>query len=221
MTTKQIIELIVYTMSVILPSAIAILTLVKKKYFTKAFQEIWNKIDLNQQNAIERFEELNVNVKTHTVTISKYLQKQDAAERIRQITKHALEYCGSRQIAKVLQKFTQQSVRFVQAILQIGFQNTNKQQIIAKFSVSRQTSLEFLRKSGVMSQSEFQQWKEYTTKVGVGYLKQLCNIYDDVVNNKNARFLVKTQDVIQGSVRQFILFVAKIDSKTRENIYGE
>lgn len=221
MTTKQIIELIVYAMSVVLPSAIAILTLVKKKYFTKAFQEIWNKIDLNQQNAIERFEQLNVSVKTHTVTISKFLQNQDAASRIRQITKHALQYCGNRQIAKVLQKFTQQSIRFIQAILQIGFQNTNKQQIIAKYAVSRQASLQFLKASGIMNQQYFNKWLQYSTMVGQKYIKQICQIYDDVVNNKNSRFIVKSQDVVQSGVRQFIIFVAKIDDPTRINIYGK
>lgn len=221
------VELIIYALSVILPSAIAILTLMKKTYFKKGIKILDENINALRESSTAKFQQLSASlddcqfkIGKHNQTISKHLQEQTAAQKIREITKHAIDYCGRRQLAKIIDKFTQQSVNFVQYILEIGFENVTKEQIIAKFTVVRQLSQAYLKNSGVVNEEEYQDWIMKIQSIQNEYLQDIMHIFDDIVNNKNGRFITITQSSVQKGIRQFILFAARLDKSIEKRVYG-
>lgn len=219
MEVKQIVELIIYAMSVIFPSTISIITLVKKKYFTNNFKKIWNKIDQNQQRAIQRFDQLTLNVRKHTSAVGKFLQHKDVATRIRQISKHALDYCGDEDVSKLLEHFAQETIKFIQTIFQIGIDDVTEGQIVSRYKIGRDKSLQYLRSSEIMNNEQLQQWIEQSLVFDKHYLEQIYLISKDIVNNKNNRFLIKTQDVFQEAIRAFVMYIGKINPIAKQRIY--
>jgi|GEM_PF-4966756 len=53
-------------------------------------------------------------------------------------------------------------------------------------------------------------WVEMQKPISQGYINTLIEIYDDTINDKNTRFLVKTEDWLQTLTREFITFVSII-----------
>lgn len=208
MDLNQIVTAIIYGLSVLVPGAITILTLIKKSYVNNSIKMITTKMVQGFQNNNKQHKEIKETLIDHTCKIQKLLQDKNIACKIRQIAKHAIQYCGNRQYGKILDAFTQQFIVFVQDITDIGFENTNKQQIIAKLSVARDNSNNFAKT--ILNPSLIQNWHAHTTPMVQKYLQEIFQIYEDTVNNKNARFLVKSEDFAQSIVRQFILFSAKL-----------
>lgn len=225
------IEVIVKHLTALLPGLAAILTLIFKQVDKRALKKLTSKVQDNFQKTIDIIgqvqDKVNINslqninqhqqlkqkiihtqqiMNQHTQTISNILQEKDIAYRIRQISKHAIDYCGNKQLAKVLQVLTQQFISFMKNVVQIGFQNTTKQQIYAKFNVARSNIERFSKH--VIRDDIVDSWKSSINPMVQQYLQQIFQIYNDHVNNKNSRFIIKSQDFAQTLIRDIIMFVA-------------
>lgn len=137
---QEIIRLILYAISIIFPSLIALSAQLKKRYLNKALSGLQQTVQDGFDSNIIQHKQITKTLLQHTQAISKYIQQKNIAIRLRQIAKHAIDYCGNRNLGKVIDCFTEQFISFVQDITTIGFQNTNRQQIIAKLSLARDNS---------------------------------------------------------------------------------
>ena len=151
-----------YGISILLPSAIAALSVLRKGYFKKQFKKLEQsvsslnvKVDSGFSQNIKQHQDITQTLLAHTQTISQIIREKTIATRLRQVAKHAIQYCGNRDLGKIINTFTQQFICFVQQITDIGFQNTNKQQIIAKLSVARDNSNKYAL--GVFSVQQLKQ----------------------------------------------------------------
>ena len=141
------------------------------------------------------------------------LQNKMVAERLRKITKHVIEYCANSNMSKVLTNTTQHVINFVNSILDQGFGNQTKEQLIARFELSRDNSLAYLRK--FVSKQNFNIWLDMQDPLQKNYIKTLIQIYNDAINDKNERFLVVTEDWLQTLTKTFILYTSIL--KQRKN----
>ena len=195
---------------------LALINKSRKKFFKQQFQQLNNRVyqgfNNNQISHNQIKQEVIVQteiVTAHTKEITRYLQQKNIANTLRQISKHAIQYCGNRELGKILDTFTQQFIIFVQDITDIGFQNTTKQQILIKLSVARQNTNKF--SSTILGQQKTLEWHNMVQGPVQKYVKQVFQIYSDEINNKNIRFLTKSQDLAQTIVRDFILFCANLN----------
>ena len=145
---------LIAVLTVVLPSAttiiLAFMNKSRKKFFKDQFQQltktVFDGFDKNQAQHLQIKQQLTVQgqvVMSHTKQITKYLQQQTISSSLRQVAKHAIEYCGNRDLGKILDKFIQQLIAFVQDITTIGFQNTTKQQILIKLMIAQDNSNNF------------------------------------------------------------------------------
>lgn len=216
MIEKETIQLILYGTSVILPSVISILTIAKKASFNRKVEGIESKLtqfissnDEAHKTLTQGISSCHIIMTEHTNNLHQLLRQKDVAARIRQIIKHAIQYCGNRNIGKVMDNSSEALIMFGIDVLDIGLQNITKQQLLAKFWTARDNSAIFAKQ--ILGQQQWQKWQKIVTPILHSYIKNIFEIKDDVVNSKAQRFVIKLQDMTQTIVRQFIMFVAKQD----------
>lgn len=149
---KYIVDVILKITTIVLPWTVAVLGVTKKKFFKKQFQQMKVRMEdgfndnINQHKAISKILQDHTEcIQNHTQSITRILQQKTIAQRLRQISKHAVCYCGNRTFGKIIDRLIQEFIVFVQDITDIGFQNTNRQQILAKISIARDNSNNFAR----------------------------------------------------------------------------
>ncbi len=190
----------------VFPSIIILLILVNKKFYMKNLNELKARFDTFETRTQENTKAILTKIQQQQKNLSKLLQNKTVAERIRQITKHAIEYCGNSIMSKVLTNSTQNIIDFSNSVLDGGFDNQVKQQLIARLDLTRDVSLEYLGK--FLSEQNAKIWYDMQRPVCQAYRKAIIEIYDDPINDKNSRFLIKTEDWVQTLTREFITFAS-------------
>lgn len=135
------------------------------------------------------------------------LKQKDIAFRIREITKHAIDYCRNRKIGKILNIASQQLIKFCQQVLDIGIENITKEQLIAKYW----SMIDNIDNVGnnILGQKLWNDWKNNIKNLLKKYLKCYTEIQTDIMNSKEQRFIIKSEDLAQTIIKQFINFTAK------------
>jgi hypothetical protein len=62
----------------------------------------------------------------------------------------------------------------------------------------------------ILNKEEYEKWLPLSKPVVDNFVKSTFEIYDDPVNDKNSRFLIKAQDYAQTLTREFISFAASL-----------
>ncbi len=114
-------------------------------------------------------------------------------------------------MSKVLINSTEHIIDFANSVLDEGFGNQTEQQIIARFELTRDNSLSYLNK--FISQQDSKIWMEMQKPICQSYKCAIIEIYEDPVNDKNSRFLIKTEDWAQTLTREFITFASIMKKK--------
>lgn len=205
----KILEVVVF----VFPTIVTILVLVNRKFYMKNLSELKTHLELFEQKTQENTKIILNRLQQQQKILKMLLQNKMVAERLRKITKHAIEYCANSNMSKVLTNTTQHVINFVNSILDQGFDNQTKEQLIARFELSRDNSLAYLRK--FVSKQNFNIWLDMQDPLQKNYIKTLIQIYNDAINDKNERFLVVTEDWLQTLTKTFILYTSIL--KQRKN----
>ena len=165
----------------------------------------------NEKNLKKIQEQLNI----HNQVITSYMEIKQAGQKIRQITKHALEVIDNEEAKKILTKFTEQLVIYVRQILDIGFQNASKEQLISKLQLAIDNTSNYGQT--LMTKQAFLKWKKMVKHLFNKYKKDILYVFSDKINNKNNRFLIKSLDISHTIIKQFVLYYASLkDSKENQ-----
>lgn len=190
----------------VFPSLVTLLILINRRFYMKNLNILKDRFDIFETKTQNNMRVLLTKIDQQQKKLSKLLQSKTVAEKIRQITKHAIEYCGNSIMSKVLTNSTQNIIDFSNSVLDEGFGNQVKQQLIARLDLTRDVSLEYLSK--FLSEQNAKIWYDMQRPVCQAYRKAIIEIYDDPVNDKNSRFLIKTEDWVQTLTREFITFAS-------------
>ena len=190
----------------VFPSLVTLLILINRRFYMKNLNILKDRFDIFETKTQNNMRVLLTKIDQQQKKLSKLLQSKTVAEKIRQITKHAIEYCGNSIMSKVLTNSTQNIIDFSNSVLDEGFGNQTKQQLIARLDLTRDVSLEYLGK--FISEQNAKIWYDMQRPVCQEYRKAIIEIYDDPVNDKNSRFLIKTEDWVQTLTREFITFAS-------------
>ena len=190
----------------VFPSLVTLLILINRRFYMKNLNILKDRFDIFETKTQNNMRVLLTKIDQQQKKLSKLLQSKTVAEKIRQITKHAIEYCGNSIMSKVLTNSTQNIIDFSNSVLDEGFGNQVKQQLIARLDLTRDVSLEYLGK--FLSEQNAKIWYDMQRPVCQAYRKAIIEIYDDPVNDKNSRFLIKTEDWVQTLTREFITFAS-------------
>lgn len=190
----------------VFPSLVTLLILINRRFYMKNLNVLKDRFDAFETKTQNNTRVILTKIDQQQKKLSKLLQNKTVAERIRQITKHAIEYCGNSIMSKVLTNSTQNIIDFSNSVLDEGFGNQVKQQLIARLDLTRDVSLEYLGK--FLSEQNAKIWYDMQRPVCQAYRKAIIEIYDDPVNDKNSRFLIKTEDWVQTLTREFITFAS-------------
>lgn len=188
------------------PSIVTLVVLLNRKFYIKQLQLINTKIEEVDNNNIKRSQELLERVDYHQDVIKSLLTYKTVSDKVRDMTKHAIQYIGDRRLSKIIENSTQQFIDFIVPIIQDGFANISKQQLLAKIHLNRDNSMAYVKK--ILSSQQYTIWQPMATPIVNYYINSIFDIYDDPVNDKNSRFFIKSQDYIQTLTRQFIKFAA-------------
>lgn len=164
----------------------------------------------NEQNLKLIHNELNM----HNKALMSFVQVKQAGQKIRQITKHALEITKDEMTCKLLTKFTEDFVIFVRQVLDIGFQNIGREQLLSKFELARDNTNIY----GIaqLNEERYNQWLALVKGSVSKYKAGILQIYSDKVNSKNNRFLVKSLDFAHTIIKQFVLYYAAFAEQAKE-----
>lgn len=190
----------------VFPSLVTLLILINRRFYMKNLNILKDRFDVFETKTQNNTRVILTKINQQQKKLSKLLQNKTVAERIRQITKHAIEYCGNSIMSKVLTNSTQNIIDFSNSVLDEGFGNQVKQQLIARLDLTRDVSLEYLGK--FLSEQNAKIWYDMQRPVCQAYRKAIIEIYDDPINDKNSRFLIKTEDWVQTLTREFITFAS-------------
>lgn len=190
----------------VFPSLVTLLILINRRFYMKNLNILKDRFDIFETKTQNNMRVLLTKIDQQQKKLSKLLQSKTVAEKIRQITKHAIEYCGNSIMSKVLTNSTQNIIDFSNSVLDEGFGNQVKQQLIARLDLARDVSLEYIGK--FISEQNAKIWYDMQRPVCQTYKKAIIEIYDDPVNDKNSRFLIKTEDWVQTLTREFITFAS-------------
>ncbi len=157
----------------------------------------------NKENLNLIHNELN----THNQIIKGYIELKQAGQKIRQITKHALEIVDNTNIKKILTKYTEQFIIYVKEVLDIGIQNIGKDELISKFQIINDNT--FFYASSLIGKQNLIAWNEYISKFINNYKNDIIQIFSDPVNDKNSRFLIKSLDFVHTIIKQFVLYFSE------------
>lgn len=216
--TDRTIELILYGCSIFFPSLITILAIAKKTYFNNALRTLAAKIDeqieTNQECHLEikdNLDDYKILLTGHSDTLELLLRERTVAQRVRQVIKHAIDFCANFKIGKVLNNSSQELICFATDILDIGLDNITNEQLNVRFWAMRETCAVFGKQ--VLGDQLWQEWYEYIQPSSEQFLEVLIVIKEDTFNTKEQRFLTKLDDFTQTTARQFIMFLGKRDFK--------
>lgn len=190
----------------VFPSLVTLLILINRRFYMKNLNILKDRFDIFETKTQNNTRVILTKIDQQQKKLSKLLQNKTVAERIRQITKHAIEYCGNSIMSKVLTNSTQNIIDFSNSVLDEGFGSQVKQQLIARLDLTRDVSLGYLGK--FLSEQNAKIWYDMQRPVCQAYRKAIIEIYDDPVNDKNSRFLIKTEDWVQTLTREFIAFAS-------------
>lgn len=190
----------------VFPSLVTLLILINRRFYMKNLNILKDRFDIFETKTQNNTRVILTKIDQQQKKLSKLLQNKTVAERIRQITKHAIEYCGNSIMSKVLTNSTQNIIDFSNSVLDEGFGNQVKQQLIARLDLTRDVSLEYIGK--FISEQNAKIWYDMQRPVCQAYRKAIIEIYDDPINDKNSRFLIKTEDWVQTLTREFITFAS-------------
>ncbi len=190
----------------IFPSLVTLLILINRRFYMKNLNILKDRFDIFETKTQNNTRVILTKIDQQQKKLSKLLQNKTVAERIRQITKHAIEYCGNSIMSKVLTNSTQNIIDFSNSVLDEGFGNQVKQQLIARLDLTRDVSLEYIGK--FISEQNAKIWYDMQRPVCQAYRKAIIEIYEDPINDKNSRFLIKTEDWVQTLTREFITFAS-------------
>ena len=154
----------------------------------------------NEQNLKKIYSKLDM----HNQAITSYLQLKQAGQKIREITKHALEVTTDPIIRKILTKFTEEMVSYVRQVIDIGVQNIGEEQLLAKLDVAIDNINSYSKL--LIGQEKIQYWHKLSSTYMSKYKKDILQVCSDKVNNKNDRFLIKSLDIVHTIVKQFVLY---------------
>ena len=190
----------------VFPSLVTLLILINRRFYMKNLNILKDRFDIFETKTQNNTRVILTKIDQQQKKLSKLLQNKTVAERIRQITKHAIEYCGNSIMSKVLTNSTQNIIDFSNSVLDEGFGNQVKQQLIARLDLTRDVSLEYIGK--FISEQNAKIWYDMQRPVCQAYRKAIIEIYEDPINDKNSRFLIKTEDWVQTLTREFITFAS-------------
>lgn len=190
----------------VFPSLVTLLILINRRFYMKNLNVLKDRFDAFETKTQNNTRVILTKIDQQQKKLSKLLQNKTVAERIRQITKHAIEYCGNTIMSKVLTNSTQNIIDFSNSVLDEGFGNQAKQQLISRLDLTRDVSLEYLGK--FLSEQNAKIWYDMQHSICQSYKKAIMEIYDDPINDKNSRFLIKTEDWAQTLTREFITFAS-------------
>lgn len=200
----KILEIIVLAF----PSIVTLLVLLNRKFYMKHIDAINVKIDGLEKSNIERNQSVIKRLDQQQEKIKTLLQSKDIADKIRDITRHAIQYVGDRKLSKIIENSTQQFIDLTVSVLQQGFNKLSKEQILAKINRNRDNSMAYVK--SILNKEEYEKWLPLSKPVVDNFVKSTFEIYDDPVNDKNSRFLIKAQDYAQTLTREFISFAASL-----------
>lgn len=201
---SKILEIII----LVFPSLVTLLILINRKFYVKNLNQLKDRFNIFEQKTQKNIKIILEKVEQQQQTLNKLLQNKTVAEKLRQVTKYAIQYCCDNNMNKILTNSTQHIIDFANSIIDQGFGNQTKQQLISRFELSRDNSLSYLKL--FVSKQNYDMWVEMQKPISQGYVNALIEIYDDTINDKNTRFLVKTEDWLQTLTREFITFVSII-----------
>ena len=148
-------------------------------------------------------------LKTHGLAVLEYTMQHDTSSKLRNITKHALQCCNDFNTKKILVKFTQQFIGFVQQILDLQLVNISKQQFIAKLHVAIDNTIFYAKQ--LVSNQHVQGWILLINKQIINYVDACLDLIFDKLNNKDNRFIVKSLDLAHTIVKEYVLYSANLD----------
>jgi len=131
----------------------------------------------------------------HWDIIKYYSNERNVFHRINSLAKSALVYCNSTILGQVMEVFTVKITNFMNEVFAIGFENITKSQI--------STKLLTLRSNIINNMPDEQSKLECSKRLFAEdskfkkYCSDILDIYEDYVNDKNKRFMVKTEDYVQ------------------------
>lgn len=191
-----------------LPSIVTIIVVLNRNSFKTQLINIKQNIQSYERNNIIRTNQILARVEKHQQIIKSLLHHRDISDRIHDITKYAIEYMYDRRLSKILENTTQQFIDFVYPISQCGFHSISRQQLLAKIQVNRDASLHYIKT--ILSHDQYELWASMADPIVAGYINSLFEIYNDPVNDKTNRFIIKSEDYLQTLTRQFIKFASII-----------
>lgn len=198
----------------VFPSLITLLVLLNKRFYTKNITQLRIYLEEFKTKTQEDTKIILNKIQQQQKILTKLLSNKTVAEKIRQITKYAIQYCNNDKMSKILANFTQQIIQFVNSVIDEGFGSQVKEQLISRFQLAKDNSLTYLK--NFVSEQNYKIWLDMQTPICQEYVKALIDIYDDPINDKNSRFLIKTLDYTQILTRKFITFVSIIKKRNRK-----
>lgn len=156
---------------------------------------------------MDNIKNCSISIESHTQTIKGLLLDKNIATRIRQIIKHAIDYCRDGNLSKIMDNSAQQLIVFAKEVLEVGLWNITKEQLLAKYWNARDNCLMFGK--SIVGEEMMDIWHKKSLPIYKRYAKYLIDISEDIVNNKEQRFLIKLEDLTQTMVRQFIMFTSQ------------
>lgn len=212
---NNILEFIIFCF----PSIIAILILINKNMYMQALNQLKENFTILQSQTQKNNDIILMQLKQQEEKISKLFMNKTAAEKIRETTKYAVQFCGNNVMRNILIKSTQCAVEFVDSVLDEGIYQEGDQQLIARLQVYKDNALSYLNK--FVSQQNYNLWLEMQNPIIQNYKQFLKDLCQDPINDKSARFLVRTENQMQNLTRVFIRYASLIKQQEQGNVDNE
>ena len=177
----------------------------------KPNKSLWNlgkkieDIDLaNKEDHGKIIDKLN----THYEIIKYYLSEKNVISRLSHIAKHAIEYTPNADIAVLVNKFVDRMIVFSTDITKIGIIELSPDQITSKILSLKCSTFKDMKDSNILFTAEIS--NDFSI-LFTQYKHNILEIYSDSVNDKTARFIVKTEDFIHCYVKKVVIYSNDIE----------
>lgn len=146
--------------------------------------------------------------------VTYHIGERNIVSRLNHISKHAIEYTKSINTSVLINKFVDKMISFTTDITKIGIKELSKEQIISKilalkclvYRDIKDSNCEFV--VGILN--------EMSTSFSM-YKDGIIDIYEDSVNDKTSRFVVKTEDFIHIVIKKIVILSNEQEGEKNEN----
>jgi len=184
----------------------------------------WKKINLKgiKKKLDDFFDDNKNDHKRIFILLNKIENERHIADEIRKTIKDAITYSGNCYVNQMLDVFGESIISFAKDILEISFANTTYNQISIKWTNMRREMLDGIHtisNSGNVTISYLDGFIDYVNKWKESYLKEVEDIYNDNVNNKDSRFETETLRYVQKIANEAVKYMQK--NKIEDTIINE